>query len=102
MDQDVKDIVKECAIRRGEVLEKGKVRPTIGAKGHQLSVDAGIIREIHQGGRDVVEPCGRPGLIRRRNAHLDGVDKTAPAWKPGIVWNRRKVSASLAQARLKR
>jgi hypothetical protein len=37
-------------------LEKIKVRPSVRAKGHLLSIDDRVMREILQGGRDVLEP----------------------------------------------
>jgi hypothetical protein len=58
---------------------------------------APFLRDTHRG---FLSPP--PGLIRGPNSLLDGVHKTALVWEPGVVWNRRKVSASLAQVGLKR
>ena len=39
MDQDVKGIVENARLGGAEVLQKIEIRPTVGAKRYQLSVD---------------------------------------------------------------
>jgi hypothetical protein len=46
MDQYVESVIKNARFCRAEVLQKIKIRPTIQAKGYQLSVDDRVIREI--------------------------------------------------------
>jgi hypothetical protein len=69
VDQDVERAIDNAGFRGAEVLEKIEVRPAIGAKGYQLSVDHRFIRKILQCGRDIVELLVQdvlsPGIERR-------------------------------------
>jgi hypothetical protein len=56
VDQDVEGVINNARLCGAKALEKIEVRPSIGTQGHQLSVDDRVIREILQGGRNVVKP----------------------------------------------
>ena len=81
MDQDVEGVINNARLCGAKVLQKIEVRPTLGTKGYQLSVDDRVIREMLQCGRDVVEPLVQnvlpPGLECRSTSTPHGLQPIA-------------------------